>query len=66
MCFVPVGQELWLLWQLILHRLITGKVDFFCFQWDICLDFLKKCLLSNPLRFIMTFVKIADFDWLPG
>ena len=37
------------------HRLIMGKVEidnFFCLIGDILIFFLKKCLLSSPLRFI--------------
>ena len=55
------------------HRLMKGKVKidiFFCLNGDIWNLFLQKCLLSSPQkdakRLHMSFVQIADFDWLQG
>ena len=42
------------------HRLIMGKEEidyFFCLIWDILIFFLKICLLSSPLRFILLLSK---------
>ena len=63
----------------IFHRLIMGKGKFGIFFrlnldiWNLCI---QNFLLSSPLRFIleqytlsrfhMSFVKFAEFDWLPG
>ena len=45
------------------HRLIIGKEEidnFFCLIGDIWKQFLKKCLLSSPLRFIRLLSKSVN------
>ena len=64
MFFVPVGLELWLLWQLIVPiDLLWEKEEidnFFCLIGDIWNFFLQKCLLSEPLRFIRLLSKSVN------
>ena len=56
MFFVPIGQELWLLCKLIVSTDFndnrkSGNWQFLLFHCRY-LDFLQKCFLGSPLRFI--------------
>ena len=53
----------------ILHRLIMGKVEIdicFCFNADISKTKFTEILFGHSTRFIIFFVQIAEFDFLPG
>ena len=62
MFFIPIGQELWLLWQLIVPIDIMGKEEidnFFCLIGDIWI-FFTEMFLSSPLPFIRLLSKSVN------